>query len=197
MELILLERVEKLGHMGDVVSVKSGYARNYLLPRGKALRATKDNIAYFEAQKKSLEELNAKQRSEAEKLVSKVEDAVVAVIRQASDGGQLYGSVTSRDIAQDASKVTGVAIDRKMVFVNRSFKMLGLYPVEIRLHPEVKTSITINIARSEEEAKMQEERGEALVASDVEEVAVEAVAEETPVVEAEAETAEEAQEEVA
>ncbi len=197
MELILLERVEKLGHMGDVVSVKSGYARNYLLPRGKALRATKDNIAYFEAQKKSLEELNAKQRSEAEKLVSKVQDAVVAVIRQASDGGQLYGSVTSRDIAQDASKVTGVAIGRKMVFVNRSFKMLGLYPVEIRLHPEVKTSITINIARSEEEAKMQEERGEALVASDVEEVAVEAVAEETPVVEAEAETAEEAQEEVA
>ena len=197
MELILLERVEKLGHMGDVVTVKSGYARNYLLPRGKALRATKDNIAYFDVQKKSLEELNAKQRTEAEKLVSKVEGAIVAVIRQASDGGQLYGSVTSRDIAADASKATGVDLDRKMVYVNRSFKMLGLYSVEIRLHPEVKTSITINIARSPEEAKMQEEQGGALSSSDVEDVAVEVVAVETPVVEAETETADEAKEEVA
>jgi len=166
MEVILLERIEKLGQMGDKVVVKSGFARNYLLPQGKALRATQDNIAYFGAQKKYLEAENDKRRTEAEKLVKKLEGTTVAMIRQASDGGQLYGSVSSRDIAESTKATTGVTLDRNMVRLNHSFKMLGLYTVQIKLHPEVAVDIVINIARSAEEAKAQEQKGSAVVDTD-------------------------------
>jgi large subunit ribosomal protein L9 len=162
MQVILLERIESLGQMGDVVNVKPGYARNFLLPRQKALRATKDNVAYFESQKKVLEADNQKRREEAEKLGKKVDGIKVAIIRQASEAGQLYGSVSGRDIA-DAVVEKGFKVDRTQVRMDRSYKLLGLYPVKINLHPEVTVEVTINIARSKEEAKIQEEKGEALI----------------------------------
>ena len=133
MQVILLERVEKLGQMGDVVSVRSGYARNYLLPQEKALRATEDNIAIFETQKKQLEANNLERRKEAEKVAKDMESIKVVVIRQASEGGQLYGSVSTRDIAEAVTEA-GVSIERKQVKLDRSFKMLGLYAVKIALH---------------------------------------------------------------
>lgn len=162
MQVILLERIERLGHMGDVVTVKPGYARNFLLPRQKALRATKDNISYFEAQKKVLEAENEKRKTEAEKAAKKIEGIKVAIIRQASEAGQLYGSVSARDIA-DAVSEKGHKVDKTQVRMDTSYKLLGLYPVKINLHPEVTVMITINIARSKEEAKIQEQRGEALI----------------------------------
>lgn len=162
MQVILLERVESLGQMGDVVNVKPGYARNFLLPRQKALRATKDNIVYFDGQKKILEGENLKKKSEAEKVAKKVNGLHIAIIRQASEAGQLYGSVTARDIA-DGVIEKGFKIDRTQVNMDRNYKLLGLYPVKIYLHPEVVVEITINIARSAEEAKIQEEKGEALI----------------------------------
>lgn len=165
MQVILLERVENLGQMGDVVAVRPGYARNFLLPRQKALRATKDNIALFDGKKKELEAQNLKRREEAQKVATKVEGLKVALIRQASEAGQLYGSVTARDIA-DGVSAKGFKIDRNQVTMDRAYKLLGLYPVKIYLHPEVAVEITINIARSEEEAKLQDERGEALVVKD-------------------------------
>tara|TARA_R110002124_G_scaffold39060_2_gene123527 strand:+ start:91 stop:714 length:624 start_codon:yes stop_codon:yes gene_type:complete len=165
MQIILLERVENLGQMGDVVTVRSGYARNYLLPQNKALRATKDNVTYFEAQKKQLEANSLDRRKEAEQVAKKLDGLTVSVIRQASEGGQLYGSVTTRDIS-DAVTAAGITIDRKQVTLDRSFKMLGLYPVKITLHPEVTVEITMNIARSEEEAVIQKERGKALISTD-------------------------------
>lgn len=163
-QIILLERVESLGNMGDLVKVKPGYARNYLLPNKKALRATKENVAYFEAQKKHLLAENDKKRAEAEKLAEKIKGIKAAIIRQASEAGTLFGSVTSRDIAEQASAVTGVAINRTMVNINQNYKSIGLFPIELILHPEVKVEITINIARSPEEAKKQAETGKALVA---------------------------------
>jgi len=162
MQVILLERVESLGQMGDVVTVKPGFARNFLLPRQKALRATKDNIAYFEGQKKTLEANNLKRREEAEKVGKKLDGIKAAIIRSASEAGQLYGSVSARDIA-DAVVEKGFKVDRSQVRMDRAYKLLGLYPVKIALHPEVVVEVTINIARSEEEAKIQEERGEALI----------------------------------
>lgn len=165
-QVILLERVEKLGNMGDVVAVKPGYARNYLLPQKKALRASKDNIAYFEAQKKHLEAESDKQKKEAEKLAKKIEGIKVPLIRAASESGQLYGSVNTRDIAQEAAKESGEAITREMVKINQNFKTVGLFPVNIQLHPEVIVEITVNIARSSEEAKTQAKTGKALVAED-------------------------------
>lgn len=165
MQVILLERVENLGQMGDVVAVRPGYARNFLLPRQKALRATKDNIAFFDGKKKELEAQNLKRRDEAEKVSVKMEGLKVALIRQASEAGQLYGSVTGRDIA-DAVSAKGFKIDRNQVTMDRAYKLLGLYPVKVYLHPEVVVEVTINIARSEEEAKLQEERGEALIVKD-------------------------------
>ncbi|MFN7113884.1 MAG: 50S ribosomal protein L9 [Alphaproteobacteria bacterium] len=165
MQVILLERVENLGQMGDVVAVRPGYARNFLLPRQKALRATKDNVAFFDGKKKELELQNLKRREEAEKISGKVAGLKVALIRQASEAGQLYGSVTSRDIA-DAVTAKGFKIDRSQIVMDRAYKLLGLYPVKIFLHPEVSVEVTINIARSEEEAKLQEERGEALIMKD-------------------------------
>lgn len=163
MQLILLERVENLGQMGDVVTVRPGYARNFLLPKAKALRATKENISHFEAQKKVLEAENLKKKGEAEKVSSKMDGVKVAIIRQASEAGQLYGSVSARDIA-DAISAKGFKVGKEQVRMDRAYKLLGLYPVRVSLHPEVSVSVTINIARSPEEAKIQEEKGEALIA---------------------------------
>jgi len=162
MQVILLEKVERLGQMGDVVNVKPGYARNYLLPREKALRATKANITYFEAEKKVLEAANDKRKSAAEKQAKNINGLTIAVIRQASEDGSLYGSVSSRDIAIALSE-KGFEVSRSEVVIDRSYKTLGLYPVKIALHPEVSSTVTLNIARSLDEAKIQEERGEALI----------------------------------
>lgn len=165
-QVILLERVEKLGNMGDVVTVKPGYARNYLLPEKKALRASKDNVAYFEAQKKVLLADNDKQKAEAEKFAKKIADLKVPLIRAASESGQLYGSVNTRDIAQEAATTSGEAITRPMIKINQNFKTIGLFPVNVQLHPEVVVVITVNIARSPEEAEIQARTGKALVADD-------------------------------
>lgn len=165
-QVILLQRIEKLGNMGDVVAVKPGYARNYLLPQHKALRASKENIALFEAQKKHLEAENDKRRKEAEKLAKKIDGAKVAIIRQASESGHLYGSVTSRDIAVATTEETGVKIERSMVRLNAGFKTIGLFPVVVALHPEISVSVTINIARSTDEAEIQARTGKALIAED-------------------------------
>ena len=143
-QVILLERVEKLGNMGDVVNVKPGYARNYLLPQKKALRASKDNIAYFEAQKKHLQAESDKKKKEAEKQLPKLQDVKVSLIRQASESGQLYGSVTARDIAAQIETTTGEKIERSKVIVNQNYKQIGLFPVEVILHPEVKAEVIIN-----------------------------------------------------
>lgn len=169
MEVILLEKIEKLGSIGDVVNVKPGYARNFLLPQEKALRATKDNISYFETQKKQIEKNNAELKKAAEALSTKIDGLTVSLIRQASEGGQLYGSVTSRDIAEAVNTENSAAsLTKKHVILDRHYKMLGLYPVKIKLHPEVTAIVTINIARSAEEAKVQAERGEALIMNDEE-----------------------------
>lgn len=163
MDVILLERVESLGNMGDKVRVKPGYARNFLLPQGKALRATADNIAYFETQRAGLEKLNAEKRVEAEKVAKKLEGLKVSMIRNAAEGGQLYGSVTARDIA-DAINAAGKAqIGRQMVVINQNYKTIGLFDVPVVLHPEVKVNVTINVARTEEEAKTQAKTGKAVI----------------------------------
>ena len=175
-EIILLERVDNLGAMGEVVKVKPGYARNYLFPMKKALRATKENVAYFESQKKALESNSAKKREEAEKLSGKLAGQKVVIIRQAAEAGQLFGSVTTRDIA-DAVSAQGFKVDRNQILLNQAFKLIGLFPVTIGLHPEVKVQVTLNIARSEEEAATQEKTGKALIAlSGREEAAAEAAA---------------------
>lgn len=161
-QVILLERVENLGQMGDVVAVKPGYARNFLLPQKKALRATKSNVAFFETQRKVLEANNLKRKSEAESMATKLNGLKVTIIRQASESGQMFGSVSSRDIA-DAVCESGIKVERNQVLLNQSFKLIGLFPVSIALHPEVKVEITLNIARSVEEAKMQEKSGKALI----------------------------------
>lgn len=171
-QVILLERIEKLGAMGDVVSVKPGYARNHLIPKGKALRATKTNLAYYEAQKKHLDAENSKKRKDAEKKAQKLEGLKIPLIRQASETGQLFGSVTSRDIADETSKVSGEEISRSMVRLNSNFKTIGLFPVDVALHPEVKVQIIINIARTNEEAEIQAETGKALLAQDIEETEI-------------------------
>jgi large subunit ribosomal protein L9 len=155
MQVILLERVAKLGQMGDVVDVKPGYARNYLLLQGKALTASKENIAQFEAQKAQLEARNLETRKEAEDLAARLDGQKFVVIRQASDGGNLYGSVTTRDAATVATE-DGFTIDRKLVLIRQPIKELGLHEVEVHLHPEVMVTITLNVARSPEEAELQE-----------------------------------------
>ncbi len=163
-QVILLERVENLGAMGDVVAVKPGYARNYLLPQAKALRATKENVAYFEAQKASLQKANAEKKSEAEQVAKKIEGSKVVIIRQASEGGQLYGSVSSRDIAEALANDTKVAVTRGQVALNAAYKTVGLFPVDVVLHPEVKVKITVNVARSADEAATQAKTGKAVIA---------------------------------
>ena len=172
-QVILLERIEKLGNLGDVVSVKPGYARNFLLPQKKALRASKQNIAYFEAQKKHYEAENEKLKKDAEKKAKKIEDIKVTLIRQASESGQLYGSVNSRDVADGVTETSGETIERRMVQINQNFKTIGLFPVDVMLHPEVTVSVTINIARTPEEAEIQAKTGKALIAEDETEAPVE------------------------
>lgn len=163
MDVILLERVENLGNLGEKVRVKPGYARNFLLPQGKALRATADNIAYFETQRAALEKLNVEKRTEAEKIAKKLEGLKVSMIRNASEGGQLYGSVTARDIADAINEAGKLDISRSMVVVNVAFKNIGLVEVPVVLHPEVKVNVVINIARSAEEAKIQAKTGKAVI----------------------------------
>lgn len=152
MNVILLERVPKLGQMGDVVKVKPGFARNFLLPQKKALRATKDNISYFESQRKVLEAQNLERRQEAEAVGGKMSDLKVTIIRQASEALQLYGSVTSRDIA-DGAEAQGVKIGRSQVELDKPIKALGGHKIKIHLHPEVVVEITVLVARSAEEAE--------------------------------------------
>ena len=154
MQVILLERVAKLGQMGDVVDVKPGYARNFLLPQGKALTASEGNVASFEAQKAQLEARNLETKAEAEALSEKLNGEQFVVIRSASDAGSLYGSVTPRDAA-DVATEAGFTVDRKQVALIAPIKELGLHNVEVRLHPEVSVEITLNVARSEEEAELQ------------------------------------------
>ena len=154
MEVILLERIERLGQMGDVVRVKDGYARNYLLPQKKALRATKDNMSHFEGQRAQLEAQNLERRNEAEAAAGKMEGLSCVLVRQASDMGQLYGSVSSRDIA-DALGENGVKIDKRQVSLDRPIKTLGIHGVRIVLHPEVFVQVDVNVARSEAEAEQQ------------------------------------------
>ncbi|WP_370287333.1 50S ribosomal protein L9 [Pseudooceanicola nanhaiensis] len=154
MEVILLERVAKLGQMGDVVTVKPGYARNYLLLQGKALTASKENIAAFEGQKAQLEARNLETKKEAEALASRLDGEKFVVIRSASDGGNLYGSVTPRDVAAVTAEA-GYTVERKQVIIPQPIKELGLHKVDIYLHPEVEVEITLNVARSPEEAEIQ------------------------------------------
>ncbi len=186
-KVILLERVEKLGKIGETVNVKPGFARNFLLPKKKALRASKENIAYFAAQKKSIEDTSAKMQKEAEKLAKKLKGVKAPLIRQASESGHLYGSVNSRDIAEVVSEVSKEAVTRNMVHLTDNIKTIGLIPVEIVLHPEVKVELIINIARSVEEAKIQDETGRALIADASYE---EPVIEDVPEVSEEADNAE-------
>jgi len=154
MQVILLERVAKLGQMGDVVDVKPGYARNFLLPQGKALTASKSNIASFEAQKAQLEARNLETKKEAEALAEKLDGQQFIVIRSASDAGALYGSVTTRDAAE-AATAAGFTVDKKQVVLAKPIKDLGLHAVHVLLHPEVDVTIDLNVARSEEEAELQ------------------------------------------
>ncbi len=170
MEVILLERIEKLGQMGDVVSVKPGYARNYLLPQHKALRATEENSKHFEKQRAQLEAANLERRSEAEKVGEKLDGLSVILVRQAGESGQLYGSVNARDIAGEVVE-SGFTISRQQVELAHPIKALGLYEVQVSLHPEVTVSVTANIARSEEEAKIQSETGRAVMSMEEEEAA--------------------------
>jgi large subunit ribosomal protein L9 len=154
MQVILLERVGKLGQMGDVVTVRDGHARNYLLPQGKALRATKDNIARFERERAQIEARNLELRKEAEAVAEKLDGQIFVAIRQSSDTGQLYGSVSTRDIAGLVSE-SGTSINRSQVLLDRPIKTLGLHEVRIQLHPEVDVYITLNVARSQDEADLQ------------------------------------------
>src|SRR6478672_11370992 len=162
MQVILLERVEKLGQMGEEVKVKDGFARNFLLPKKKALRATKANRDYFQTQKAQIEANNLKLKGEAEKIGSKLDGQKFTLIRQAGDRGQLYGSVSPRDVS-DAMEKAGFKVDRHQVSISQAIKAIGLFTVPIVLHPEVKVNITVNVARSEDEAERQA-RGEDVLA---------------------------------
>jgi large subunit ribosomal protein L9 len=154
MEVILLERIEKLGQMGDVVTVKPGFARNYLLPQKKAMRATEQNRAVFEQQRAQLETVNLERKSEADAVARKLDGLKVVIVRQASDSDQLYGSVTVRNIAQAVTEA-GFTVDSKQVQLARPIKTVGLHEVRVVLHPEVAVNIAANVARSEDEAELQ------------------------------------------
>ena len=165
LDVILLERVENLGQMGDVVKVKPGFARNFLLPQGKALRANDDNMKFFESQKKELEARNLKRREEAQSVGEKMDGQELVLVRQAGESGQLYGSVTARDVA-DALNQAGFKVGRGQVVLNQAIKTLGLFDIRVSLHPEVAVTVNVNIARSADEAVIQRERGGALVRND-------------------------------
>jgi large subunit ribosomal protein L9 len=164
MEVILLERVAKLGQMGETVKVRDGYARNFLLARGKALRATKENTARFETQRTQLEARNLERRSEAEKVAKDLEGKSFTVIRQAGETGVLYGSVSTRDLAETLEQ-GGFTVSREQLVLNQPIKSLGLHKVPVALHPEVEVQVNINVARSPEEAERQS-RGETVTARD-------------------------------
>lgn len=172
MQVVLLERIEKLGQMGDLVTVKNGYARNFLVPQGKAMRATKMNLAEFERRKVELEANNLKLKEEAEAVASQIDGRSVIIIRQAGESGQLYGSVNGRDIAE-AFAEDGVTFDRRQVRLAQPLKTLGLQAVRVALHPEVDVNVNVNIARSEEEAEIQADplRAEAYAAAQAAEAA--------------------------
>ncbi|RMD90192.1 MAG: 50S ribosomal protein L9 [Alphaproteobacteria bacterium] len=182
MELILLERVPHLGQMGDIVNVKPGYARNYLLPQKKALRATEENRKFFEAQRKEIEAQNLKRRQEAEAVAAKMEGLRLVLVRQAGESGQLYGSASARDIAESL-KEAGYTVGRSQVELSRPIKEIGIHEVKVRLHPEVALLIKVNVARSEAEAEQQwtiggavpSEPGEAEAAAEAAEAAEEEV----------------------
>lgn len=161
MEIILLERIEKLGAMGDVVNVKPGFARNFLLPQEKALRATKANLARFEAEREYLEARNAENREKAVEAGQGVDGSDVIIIRNAGDTGQLYGSVSARDIAEE---LESKGVKRNMVVLEQPIKALGIHDVKVRLHPEVTVSVTVNVARTKDEAERQA-KGEDVIAT--------------------------------
>lgn len=166
MDIILLERVEKLGQIGDLVSVKSGFARNYLLPQGKAVFASKENIKLFEERKSQLEGENIKRKNEAQKVSDNIKFNEVVIIRAASESGQLYGSVSAKDIAEAVSGA-GLSINKNQVILNKSLKALSYEDISIRLHPEVEFSVKLNIARSSEEAKEQTKSGKAIITTEI------------------------------
>ena len=198
MEVILLERIEKLGHIGDVVNVKNGFARNYLLPNKKALRANEANRKVFEANRARIEAENAERRSAAEKDSKTVDGKTVQLIRQASNTGQLYGSVSARDIVE-ALEADGAKVTKSQVVLDRPIKAIGMHDVKIALHPEVSVTVHVNVARSPEEAELQAQ-GVDVIAQMFEEAAAPVVAEvlvekvdeeeapEAPAAEAEGET---------
>jgi large subunit ribosomal protein L9 len=154
MEVVLLERVAKLGQMGEIVKVRAGYARNFLLPQGKALRATEANMKRFEADRAQLEARNLEAKKEAEKVAEKLDGQAFVVIRSAAESGALYGSVTTRDVA-DVATEGGFSLDRRQVQLDHPIKELGLHELTVSLHPEVDVTITVNVARSREEAEIQ------------------------------------------
>ena len=161
MQIILLERIENLGQMGEVVRVKPGYARNYLLPQNKAVRATEENRKRFEEQRTQLEANNLERRTEAQAIAAKLDGVSVVLIRQAGEGGQLYGSVTARDIA-DAITAAGFTLDRQQIRLNQPIKSLGLHKVKVGLHPEVIVVVVVNVARTQEQADVQTRTGAAV-----------------------------------
>ena len=163
MELILLERIEKLGAMGDVVNVKPGFARNYLLPQEKALRATKANLARFEAEREYLEQRNEENREKAVNDGKSVDGTTVIIIRKAGDTGQLYGSVSARDIAEN---LADKGVKRNMIVLEQPIKALGMHAVKVRLHPEVSIEVTVNVARTTDEAERQA-KGEDVIAMEI------------------------------
>ena len=165
MQIILLERVEKLGQLGDIVTVKPGYARNFLLPQGKAIRASKTNLEKFEQERADREKQNADARTGAEGQAKTMDKLSVNLVRAASEMGQLFGSVSSRDIATAVSEA-GHAIDKRQVVMDKAIKTLGLFPIRINLHSEVAVTVTVNIARSLEEAESQAQLGRAIISSD-------------------------------
>ena len=165
MQVILLERIEKLGQMGDVVTVKPGYARNFLLPQGKARRATQENLDRFEQQRTQLEAENLEHRGEAEKIGAKLKGLVVTLIRQAGESGQLYGSVNTHDLAAEITEA-GYTVARNQISLDGVIKATGLHQVKVRLHPEVSVTITANVARSDTEAEAQARSGHLLSAQE-------------------------------
>ena len=179
MEIILLERIDRLGQMGDVVNVKNGYARNYLFPQKKALRKTADNMKAFEAKRAEYEAMNAKLKADAEQLAKDLKGLSVTIIRQAAETGQLYGSVTGRDVC-DAIAEKGFKVERRHVELNNPFKVMGVFDVVLKLHPDVEQTIRVNIARSEAEAQKAASKAAKAAKVQAEKAAVEAVTEEAP-----------------
>lgn len=176
MNVILLERVGNLGHMGDEVRVRDGFARNYLLPQGKALRANETNRDYFRARRAEIEARNLERRRDAEKAAGKINGLSLTMIRQAGETGQLYGSVTARDIA-DALREHGAPVERGQVLLDRQIKTVGLHPVSVRLHAEVQATVTVNVARSAAEAEHQASAGRTVSVEEQQEIADQAVEE--------------------